>query len=472
MPLRILIADDEPAARYGMAKALAAGGYEILEAADGRAALEVIRSQAPDLVFLDLAMPALDGQGVLRELQGSAGSSEIIVVTANDSIATAVECVRLGAADYVTKPFEVEHLRALARQAARRVELERRVQALQTQLDEKQAFGALVGVSPAMKELYRQIERAARAPLDVLVRGDTGSGKELIAREIHRQSPRAAGPFVAVNTAAIPESLVESELFGHVKGAFTGADAHRTGVFEQAHAGTLFLDEIGDMPPPAQAKILRTLQERTIQPVGGTRTISVDVRVISATHQDLPQAIAGGHFRQDLYYRLKGIELHVPPLRARREDILLLARYFLERLAARTGGPVARLGHDAADRLLAHSWPGNVRELEHLVTAAAAMCPGDEIHAADLALTPGPGWPDVMDPELLAELPLAEAKVRLVESFERRMIEAALEKHGGNVSAAARQLGLHRQSLQQKMAQLRIRRPPIAEGGPFESSGD
>jgi DNA-binding NtrC family response regulator len=455
--LHILIADDERAARFGMARALAQGGYQVAEAADGLEALAAIRDTLPDLVFLDLTMPGLDGQGVLRELAAGGPPCEVVVVTANDRIQAAVECMRLGAADYITKPFEVEQLRAVARRSARRVELERRVHALQARLDDRGAFGALVGVSRPMQELYDRIERVARAPVDVLIRGETGTGKELIAREIHRRSGRAAGPFVAVNTAAVAETLAESELFGHVKGAFTGAVDGRQGFFEQAHGGTLFLDEVGDMPLPAQAKILRALQERAVRPVGAARAVAVDLRVISATHQDLARAIADGHFRQDLYYRIKGAELVVPPLRARHEDIVLLAHDFLDRLAGSLPS-VPRLTAGAVDRLLAHPWPGNVRELEHVLTAAAALATGDEIRAAELGL-PGAGRPaEPTDFAALEGLPLTEAKERLLEEFERATIAAALDRHGGNVSAAARQLGIHRQSLQQKMAQLGIAR--------------
>lgn len=458
--LRILIADDEPAARFGMVKALRSPDYEISEAADGRQALETIRGAAPDLVFLDLDMPLLDGQGILREIGQSPVRSEIIVVTADDNVQSAVECMRLGAADYIAKPYEIEQLRSIARRAAKRVDLEGRLEQLQSQLDQRQAFGALVGVSRPMRELFSQMERAARAAIDVLIQGETGTGKELIAREIHKLSPRADGPFIAVNTAAIAESLAESELFGHQRGAFTGADADRQGVFEQAHGGTLFLDEIGDMPLPTQTKILRVLQERVVQPVGSSRRLEVDVRVLTATHQDLPQAIQAGHFREDLYYRIRGVELRVPALRYRREDIILLAEYFLQRLPDLHDGAKPRLSTAAIDRLLVHPWPGNVRELGQMITAAAAMAAGDEIQPADLNL-PAPDrsaavWSDQMSE--LEDLPLTDAKNRLVESFERRAIRSALDRHDGNISAAARQLGIHRQSLQQKMAQWDIRR--------------
>jgi len=459
MKLRILIADDEEAARRGMCKALERLQHEILTAANGHEALETIRHARPDLVFLDLNMPGAGGIDVLRELGTGSRPHEVIIVTANDDVQSAVECIRLGAADYITKPYEIEQLRAIVRRVDRRLALEQRVASLESQLDSQTAFGALVGVSRPMRQLFEQITRAAAAPLDVLVRGETGTGKELIAHELHRRSARAGGPFVAINTAAITESLAESELFGHARGAFTGASADRQGVFEQAHGGTLFLDEVGDMPPPIQVKLLRALQERVIQPVGSSRRIAIDVRVVCATHQDLATAVQEGTFRQDLYYRIKGIELLVTPLRHRREDIPLLANYYLERLAAATQGAARTLSGAAIDRLLEYPWPGNVRELEHVVLAAGSMAAAEEIAAADLALpqpaTQSSDWPDFAR---LLDLPLAEAKAQLVESFERSIITQALARHNGNVSAAARQLGIHRQNLQQKMAQWGITR--------------
>ena len=451
--LRILIAEDERPARYGMAKALAHPEYQILEATNGREALDAIRSGAADLILLDLNMPEMSGQDVLKAAAAVTHGAEIIVVTANDSIQAAVECMRLGASDYISKPFEVEQLRSIARRAAHRLALERRVHQLQQELSDKQGLGPLIGSSYAMRELFHLVKRAAASNVDVLIRGETGTSKELVARQIHSLSPRAQGPFVAVNTAAVAESLAESELFGHARGAFTGAERDRAGVFEQAHGGTLFLDEIGDMPLPAQTKILRALQERVVQPVGTSRSVAVDVRVISATHQELTQAVTDGFFRQDLYYRIRGIELVVPPLRERREDILLLTNHFLARNVEGDGG--LRFASDAVDLLLAHNWPGNVRELEHVIAAACALRTGDTIRAKELRLQVDATRSKV-DFASLSGLPLSEAKSRLVESFERQTIQNALENAAGNVSSAARQLGIHRQSLQQKMTQLGI----------------
>ena len=458
MNVSILIADDEKAARYGMAKALARFGEKILEAEHGTAALEIIQNERPDLVFLDLNMPELDGRGVLRALQGTEHGSEIIVVTADDSIDAAVECMRLGAADFLTKPYEVEQLRAIARRATRRRELEGRVRDLQSRLDQRTAFGALVGVSRPMRALFEQMERAARAPLDLLLRGETGTGKELIAREIHCLSRRAEGPFIAVNAAAISPALAESELFGHVRGAFTGADSNRAGVFERAHGGTLFLDEIGDMPPSLQVKVLRALQEREVTPVGSSKAVAVDLRVLSATHQDLKKAVEEGRFREDLFYRIKGVELVIPPLRQRREDIVLLADHFLDQLATHMSEPVPRLSPAAVQVLLRHPWPGNVRELEQSVRAAGSMATGDFIEPEDLPLPACAAPVSGFDLEALQGLPLVEAKNRLIEWFERTAVEAALSQTDHNVSAAARRLGMHRQSLQQKMALLGIER--------------
>jgi DNA-binding NtrC family response regulator len=457
--LQILIVDDEPSARTGMRRALRRDGWAVAECADGREAVETIRATRPDLVFLDINLPGLDGLGVLQELGPLVRTTEIVVVTANDRISLAVDCMRLGAVDFLTKPFEIEQLRAAATRVERRVLLERRVADLETLTQE--SAGGLLGISRSMREVRSLLTRAANAPVDLLVRGETGTGKELVARELHRLSARAAGPFVAVNTAALPESLLESELFGHIKGAFTGADRDREGMFRRAQQGTLFLDEIGDLPLNAQAKLLRALQERQVTPVGSERPIDVDVRVISATHQPLEDWIANGRFRSDLYYRLRGFEIVLPPLRTRRDDILVLAHAFLEREAARQSRATPELARDAVEVLLAHDWPGNVRELEQSIIAAVAICEQPVLHAVELGLR-GRGAPG--DTDLFAAYygqPFTEAKAQLVDAFERAMLTTALERANGNISEAARQLGMHRQSLQQKLDQLGLRR---AEG--------
>ena len=449
--MKILLADDEAAARYGMSRALQGAGREILEASDGNEALAIIREKAPDLVFLDLNMPKCDGLTVLANLRETpvAPMPEIIVVTANDSISLAVDCIRQGAADFLTKPFDVDHLRAIVKRSEDRLRLQTQVETLRQQLSSSGAtFGSIRGSSRPMQRLFTQIERSAITDLPVLIRGESGTGKELIARELHQRSPRASKPFVAVNTAAVSENLVESELFGHVKGAFTGADRAREGVFRRADGGTLFLDEIGDMPASVQTRLLRVLQEGIVQPVGSEEGIRVNVRIISATHQDLEQAITDKAFRHDLYFRLKGIELTVPPLRERQEDILLLANSFLPSDRAFSQCAVAAL--------MAHRWPGNVRELQQMIASAAALAEDERIAARDLGLvgalpsSPTSSWEPYLD------LPLSEARDRVTEAFERFAIGHALEQESGNISAAARRLGIHRQSLQQKLRQLGI----------------
>ena len=449
--MKILIVDDEDAARYAMAKALRAEGREILEASNGEVALQSIREQQPDLVFLDLNMPVRDGLSVLSELQGDAAVAqlEIIVVTANESVAQAIECIRRGATDFLTKPYDLEHVRSLTRRSEERVRLQHQVAQLQLQADLPCRFGRLLGISPPMKRLYGQIEKAARSSLPVLIRGESGTGKELVARELHQRGNRSQKSMVAVNTAAIAESLIESELFGHVKGAFTGADRPREGVFRQADGGTLFLDEIGDMPIAVQTRLLRVLQESILQPVGSEQSIAVDVRVISATHQDLEQAITDKAFRQDLYFRLKGIELVIPPLRSRREDILLLASEFV--------GEDRQFSNDAIAALLEHSWPGNVRELKQRVLSAVAMSETEWINRSDLGFAPTVSLAAGPTFERYFELPLAEAHQLILEEFDRTAINRVLEMEAGNITAAARRLGMHRQSLQQKMKQLGIR---------------
>ena len=446
--MKILIADDEANARYGMSKALTRDGRQVFEAENGKVALEIIYRELPHLVFLDIHMPELDGMELLAELQkNSANSSmEIIVVTANDSIANAIECIRRGAADFLAKPFNVDHLRAIATRTEQRVQLEQRVTELQERSESQMGFGRLYGSSAVMRKLFSQIPKAAKSHLPVLIRGESGTGKELVARELHERSERANQPFVAVNTASIAESLIESELFGHVKGAFTGADRPREGVFRKAHKGTLFLDEIGDMPAAVQTRLLRVLQEGIVQPVGSEECVQVDVRVISATHQDLEQQITDKLFRQDLYFRLRGIELMLPALRNRNEDILLLANRLL--------GDQHEFSKAAIAAMLSHPWPGNVRELKQRVESSIAMSDDAIISPQDLGLIESQPSLDTASFQDYFDLPLTEAKNRLVEDFERAAIVRAIEQESGNVSAAARRLGIHRQNLQQKMKQL------------------
>ncbi|MEQ1827565.1 MAG: sigma-54 dependent transcriptional regulator [Pirellula sp.] len=449
--MNILIADDEQAARYALSKTLRANGRTLSEATDGGEVISAIREQNFDLVFLDLNMPIQDGLSVLKELEADSVSvvPEIIVVTANDSISKAIECIRHGAVDYLTKPYDIEHVRSIARRAEERVRLRKQVQELQSQSGSLSRFGSILGISPAMKKLFGQIDRAAKVALPVLIRGESGTGKELVARELHGRGAQCNGPMIAVNTAAIAESLIESELFGHIKGAFTGADRPREGVFRQSDGGTLFLDEIGDMPYSVQTRLLRVLQESVVQPVGSEQCIRVDVRIVSATHQDLEQAIADKIFRQDLYYRLKGIELTIPPLRSRHEDILMLAREFV--------GPEREFSDDAVSGMMGYSWPGNVRELKQRVQSAAAMSEADRIHGVDLGFVGSERSLSSSGFEQYLGMPLVEAHQRLLEDYDRVAVERALAAENGNITLAAKRLGMHRQSLQQKLKNLLIR---------------
>jgi len=449
----VLVVDDEAPARYGLVKALRCDGRTILEADNGDAAIQCVRARHPDLMFLDLNMPNKNGMDVLRELNQTLESlPEIIVVTANESLDHAIQCIRLGATDYLTKPYDVHHVRSIADRVHQRVKLEAEVERLKTEMNRITSSSTLIGVSRAMRSLDEKINRAAMTTLPVLIRGESGTGKELVARELHARGDRKKRPFVAVNTAAIPASLIESELFGHVKGAFTGADRDRTGVFRGADGGTLFLDEIGDMPASVQTRLLRVLQEQVVQPVGTEESIRVDVRVISATHQDLEEAIENKTFRQDLYYRLRGIELTLPPLRHRPDDLLMLANAFA--ISVSTGDREIVFAHDTVSAMIQYGWPGNVRELKQRVESAVAMSTHDQLTCQDLGLSI---CNDVVPSQAFDEylsLPLTEARDRLVADYERLAIERALIAHDQNISAAARALGIHRQSLQQKITKL------------------
>ncbi len=448
--MKILVVDDEAAARYGLSKALRGEGRTLLEAENGEVAIAMILEHSPDLVFLDLNMPKKDGLSVLTELaqQNQGNLPEIIVITANDSIYSAVECVRRGATDFLAKPYDVDHVRSIANRTEKRVKLENQVASLHEELRRGSGSESMIGSSRLMRQLFEQIGRAAKANLPVLIRGESGTGKELVARELHLLSCRSRGPFVAVNTAAISASLIESELFGHVKGAFTGAERPREGVFRQADGGTLFLDEIGDMPAAVQTRLLRVLQEGIVQPVGSEQNVAVNVRVLSATHQDLETAIGEKWFRQDLYYRLRGIELVLPPLRIRQEDILLLANRFL--------GTERSFDRGAVAAMVAYSWPGNVRELKQRVESAAAMAAAEKITAIDLGLMASPTIAPLGHFDEYLDLPLTDGRERVIEDYERASIGKALRDAQGNVSAAARRLGIHRQSLQQKMSKLGV----------------
>lgn len=453
--MNILVVDDERAIRFALAELLQGAGHVVREAEHAPAALALLNEAPADLVLSDLSMPAMDGISLLEEVRARHPAALFVLMTAHGDERTAARALREGAYDYLPKPFDNEEIRAVVRRAhellALRVENER----LRTELAGE--FRGLIGDAPELREVVRLIRRAAPTEATILVTGATGTGKEIVARAIHAESRRASGPFVALNCSALPGELVERELFGHVRGAFTGADRDAPGLFEAAGGGTLFLDEVGDLALPAQAKLLRVLEERSVTRVGSVRSVPVDVRLIAATHRSLEGMVEEGAFRGDLLYRLRVVTVHVPPLRERRGDVVPLALHFIAEFAERYGRPVREIDPSARRRLLAYDWPGNVRELRNVVERAVVLAEGEEIGAADLpAELAGSRAP--LDPEeaALAELPFAEARRRATEAWERRFLRAALQRNDGNISATARALGLHRQSLQKRLRSLGV----------------
>jgi two-component system response regulator HydG len=461
----ILIVDDEAASRYALRRALE-HAYRIAEADSAAAAREALVRERADLVLLDIVMSGEDGMSFLRWMREAGHIQPVIVVSALDTARTAVEALKLGAADYLAKGFDVEELRKRVGNLLRLSTLEQENARLRERLVTEGEFGQMLGATPEMRKLFEMAVRVAETDTTVLILGESGTGKDLLAQEIHVRSPRAAKPFIALNCAALPENLIESELFGYEKGAFTGAAQQKKGKFELANGGTIFLDEIGDMNPITQAKVLRAIENRVIERLGGTQTIPVDVRVISATHRDLPAEIAAGRFREDLYYRLHVVSLEVPPLRARKEDIPLLAAAFLKLHTANMGrageaGHAARLSREAMDALMHYDWPGNVRELKNVLERSLVFTRGVEIMCDDLpseiinpsgsARAARAGSED----ESLAEPDFRDAK----RKFEVAYITRQLERHKWNVSRTAATIGLHRQSLQEKLRELGIHRP-------------
>jgi two-component system nitrogen regulation response regulator NtrX len=442
---RILIIDDEPAIRSTLAGILEDEGHRATLCESGEEGLAQFARDEFDLVLLDLWLPGIDGLTVLERLR-AAGPAPVIMISGHGNIENAVRATRLGAYDFLEKPVSLERVLLTVNHALADRRLREQVRDLRRHLALEDI---LIGESEAMKKLEQQIRGAAPSASRVLITGENGSGKEIVARALHRTSLRAEQPFIDVNCAAIPEELIESELFGHRKGAFTGAIDDRKGKFELADGGTLFLDEIGDMSLKTQAKVLRVLQEQTFQRVGGQQTIKVDVRVLAATNKNLEEEIAKGSFRSDLYYRLAVIPIEVPPLRARGGDVILLAEYFLRRFAAELARPKKRLSAAAASKLKAYHWPGNVRELRNVIERLAILLESDTIEAEDVQL--GPAQQAV--PEIAATLTLREAR----EEFEKRYILARLRECGGNVSRTAETLAVERSNLYRKMDAYGIR---------------
>jgi DNA-binding NtrC family response regulator len=447
----ILVVDDEPNVRESFRLVLE-DAYDVIDVPDGAAALDVVRTSSVDLVLLDIRLPEMDGIEVLERLKALDEGVEVILVTAVKTVRTAVAAMKLGAFDYVTKPFDEDELLSLVRRALQKRSLEREVTFLRGELARQHDREDIVGEHPEMQKLSRLITQVARTTTTVLITGESGTGKELIARAIHHRGPRRDKPFVPVNPAAIPESLVESELFGHEKGAFTGAHQRKLGRFELAQGGTLFLDEIGLLRPEVQAKLLRVLQEREIERVGGTHPIKIDVRIVAATNLDLKRAVASGAFREDLYYRLNVVPIAVPPLRDRIEDLPLLVDHFIRRYNHECNKRIEALTPDALAALSSYSWPGNVRELQNIVERTVVLVDGPLISAADLPLdlTISPTRPGSTSDKRRVDLNEAS------DRFERLIVQRVLEEARGNVSEAARVLGLHRNSLKVKLARWKL----------------
>jgi DNA-binding NtrC family response regulator len=444
------VADDEAIMRESVAAWLREDGHLVEAVPSGDAAVQRARDEAFDLYILDLKMPpGIDGIEAMRLIRALRPDPAVIIITAFATVDTAIDAMKEGAQEYVVKPCNPQELSLHVERILRVRRLERENALLRQTLERRWRFHDLVSKSARMHEIFALVRDVAALRSTVLVQGESGTGKEVLARALHAESERAGGPFVAVSCAALAETLLESELFGHERGAFTGAVQQKRGKFELAHGGTLFLDEIGDVAPKLQVDLLRVLQERAFTRVGGTQEVRVDVRVVAASNQDLAQAVREGRFRQDLFYRLNVVAIRIPPLRERMEDVPLLVAHFVQRIAAEIGKPVTGVSEDALARLMEHDWPGNVRELENAVERALVTCHGPTLTAADLDFLRRHGTADTWEPP--AGLALRE--------LEARAIEATLRRTGGNVKLAAEQLGIDRSTLYDKLKRYDIERP-------------
>ncbi|MEE9558775.1 MAG: sigma-54 dependent transcriptional regulator [Candidatus Brocadiales bacterium] len=458
----ILIVDDEKGARFGMRMALENEGYAVYEAASGPEALDAIDAECPGLVFLDINMPDMNGLEVLGRVREAEDPPLVVIVTAHGSEKIAVEAMKKGAYDYVAKPFEIDELRLIAKNAMENLALRDENKRLRSQLENLDSMGEILGQTEAIKDVFVKIGKVAATDVTVLILGESGSGKDLVAREVHKRSKRSRGPLVVMNCAAVPDTLIESELFGHEKGAFTGATSRRVGKFEQADGGTLFLDEVGDMSVSTQAKLLRAVEDQRFERLGGVETLHVDVRVLSATNKDLQNEIKEGTFREDLYYRLKVVEITLPPLRQRRDDIPMLVHHFLGLFSKKHGKDVKGVSKDVMQLVMSYDWPGNVRQLANVLESAIVLAGDSVLTLGDIpgeisGSTEGLPVRSASKLDIDFDLSFKEAKKRAVEAFEREFITQSLGEHDGNVTRTASALGMHRQALQQKIRELRLR---------------
>jgi len=447
----VLVVDDEDAARNLCSDVAVEAGLRVRTAATTEQALEVLEQFPVDIVVTDLKVSQLGGLELLKRIRAGYPQIAVMMLTQYGTIETAIEATRLGAMDYVTKPFHMDELRSKLDRLVRSIELDQENRVLREQLRSRPGFGGLIGVSSKMQRVYKMIEKVSQHHYPVLIQGESGTGKELVARSIHYSGARRQKPFIPVDCSALVPTLIESELFGYVKGAFTGALQTKQGLLAVADQGTLFLDEIGDLPVDLQAKLLRALQEREIKPVGATDRTHIDVRIISATHRDLEMALRAGAFRQDLYFRLNVVQVKLPPLRERKSDIPLLVSFFLEKFSD-PQGPVRTISEDAMRRLMTYDWPGNVRELENAVERAVALGSGPILHVGDL--------PSNLQYPSVERMPESDELVPL-EELERRAIFRALRETGGDKLAAARLLGIGKTTLYRKLKQYETERPRV-----------
>jgi DNA-binding NtrC family response regulator len=447
MSKRVLIVDDEKNMRWVLGQALSSEGFDVSEASDGKQALSAVADQEPDVMILDHRMPAPDGMEVLRRVRQKGAAFPIIMLTAHGNVTQAVEAMKAGASEYLTKPFDLEELKLAIEKALQYRDLANEVERLREELDREYDVQGIVASDSRMLDVLETVHKVAPTNVTVMIYGESGTGKELIARAIHNLSERSSKPFVSISAGALPETLLESELFGYEKGAFTGAVMAKPGRFEMANGGTLFLDEIGDISAATQVKLLRVLQERRFERLGGTRTIEVDVRIVSATNQDLQQLIAESEFREDLFYRLNVVPITLPPLRKRHNDISLLVAHFLEKYKAGS----KRLSNEAMKALAEYQWPGNIRELENTIERIVILSHEDEIGIDDLPseIRAGLGAPDRGS----AQFRLPEDGV-ILEEVELDLMRQALDRSGGSVPKAARLLGLTAKTMEARMQRL------------------
>jgi DNA-binding NtrC family response regulator len=450
--MNILIADDDAQMRGVLARFLAGLGHEVCEAAGGPASLLQLDRNDADVLITDVRMPEMSGIELTQQVNALHPHCSVVVMTAFGSVQMAVDAMRAGATDYISKPFKMEEVELILERIEHERSLRRQVDTLQRQVEERFKFDNILGKSPAMQHVFELIEQIAPTRSNVLITGASGTGKELVARAIHYNSPRRAAPFIPINCSAIPEQLLESELFGHVRGAFTGAERDKKGIFEEAGGGTIFLDEIGDMVEALQVKLLRVIQEREVRRVGSNETVPVNFRVIAATHRDLEEEMARGRFREDLFYRLGVITVTLPPLAARREDIPLLANHFLAKHAQRNQRLLDGIEPETLRLLLDFDWPGNVRELENVIERGVVLCRGSSLNPACLPPKLTGTAPTVAGLGELTDLPLAE--------LERRHILTTLERHGWHRVKVAEILGIDRRTLYRKIKEYGVE-PPV-----------